>query len=641
MNKELAVLLCILLSASPLAAQQAADEENAEEAVSLFTGSVGPVYNGVSLQGSARAAEYEYPRSSVGADLFVEYDPLPHRAEVELHELNRKDYFGEATYAFRDIVVVNLLSRSIYHNLGRLNAGTDDLATSSPSFSDRSPGNRYAVENVIRRVFVRFKVPDFPLHLFTEATTVDRSGTAQQMFLRAFSGGLDTVSASRAVEWSAREVRLGVNSHLGPLEAEYSHAEKKFEASGDKVLYEAYPAMTVPHNLQPTLESSQDTVRLHTAYTGRVVAAGAFSRGEKKNEDSGTRADFRNAAGDLTLIPVTGVTVVFKYRHYDLDVDNPATVALSAPNAVYTVRPSLSSKQDALSGTVGYRATERMTVKGEYAVQAIEREAASAGQLPLQTSPEPAGTAPGEWSVAHRTVKTTERLGISYRLMNRLSVRADALAAQVADPAYAADPDRIASATATVAWTPRERIFTMASYGGSRESRANLSAPLAGGSRKSAHDQALGSVMVLVGDRTSLTASYMYFKNRTEETLTFTDQAGLFLREDGVPYGDTAHVATLAASHALAEDVHATADASRCLSRGSFRLRGTTAGTEGIDELSDMKITEDIFTASLEWRWQGLVSGEFRFQHRRYDDKIDDREDGRVNTLLSTLQVKW
>ena len=642
MNKEIIVLLFLLLSAFPATAQTADEDTGPEEEASLFAGRVGPVYNHVSRSGSARAGEYEYLKSSLGADVFVEYDPLPHRAEIEMHELNHKDYFGEASYAFRDIVVVNVLSRAIYHNLEHLSAGPDDPFTLSPSFTDRNPGGQYAVENTMRRAFVRFKVPDFPLHLFAEATTVDRKGTMQQLFLRAYSGGLDKVSTSRAVDWRAREVRLGVNSHLGPIEAEYSHNEKTFEPVGEKQLLESYPGMIVPHNLTPELKSSADTVKLHTAYTGRVVAAATFSQGNKKNTDSGAKAVFQNSAGDLTLIPVTGLTVVFKYRHYDLTVDNPGTVALSGTDSVYSVRPSLSSRQDVMTGVVGYRVNDRMTVKGEYSMQAIEREAGSGADLtPLQTSPVPAGTAPGSWDVAHRTIKTTERFGIAYRVMSKLSMRTDVAVAQVSDPAYADDPDRSSSVKATVAWTPAQRVFTMASYGGTRESRRNLSAPLGGGSRKTERDQVLGSVMVVVGDRSSVTASYLYFKNRTAETLTFTDQAGLFAREDGVPYGDTAQVATLSASHAPAENILVTADASRCLSRGSFRLQGTTPNTSGIDSLSDMKIVEDIFTTTVEWRWLETVGSEIQYQHRRYDDKINSGEDGRVNTILATLHMKW
>jgi hypothetical protein len=256
-------------------------------------------------------------------------------------------------------------------------------------------------------------------------------------------------------------------------------------------------------------------------------------------------------------------------------------------------------------------------------------------------APVPAGTAPDFWDVAHRTTKTTENLNVSYRVMSKLSLRADYTAKQVTNPAYADDPDKVNTAKATVTWTPVQRIIALASYGGVREKRNDLTAPLAGGSRKTDRDQALGSLTFLVGKRSSLTATYMYYKNKTNETLTFTDFVGNFILEDAVPYSDTAQVFSLAASHSPAEGVFVTADASRSYSKGNFRVNGAVPGTTGIDTLSDMNVIEDIYTAGLELQFSKNAGSEFRYQHRHYDDRIDNAQDGRVNTALATLYVKW
>jgi hypothetical protein len=251
------------------------------------------------------------------------------------------------------------------------------------------------------------------------------------------------------------------------------------------------------------------------------------------------------------------------------------------------------------------------------------------------------GTTPDFWEVAQRTTKTTEGLGVSYRLMKKVYLRADLIAVQTANPAYANDPDHTSTVKVSLNWTPAQRIFAFVSYDGTREKRSDLTAPLAGGSRNTARDQALGSITVLIGNRSSLTASYLYFKNRTEETLTFTDEAGLFILEDGVPYGDTAQVVSLSASHALTETVTVTADGSRSYSKGNFRVSGSVPGSTGIDVLSDLEVIEDIITAGVEWHWSKRFGGDFRYQYRHYDDRIDDTQDSRVNTALATLHVSW
>jgi hypothetical protein len=311
--------------------------------------------------------------------------------------------------------------------------------------------------------------------------------------------------------------------------------------------------------------------------------------------------------------------------------------------ATYAVRNSLSSTRDQLSGIIRYRANARLTVRGEYRFETITRDPSSGSILsPLQISPPPpSGSVPNFWDVAHRTTKSTEKLGITYRIMNKLSLRADYSAMQVTDPAYANDPDRVNAGTATITWTPVQRIIALASYGGVRERRSDLSAPLGGGSRKSDRDQALGSLTFLVGKRSSVTASYLYFRNKSAQTLTFRDGTGAFIMEDGVPYGDKAQVFSLAASVALGEGVMLAAEGSKCYTKGNFRLNGTVPNSEGIDVLSDMKIVEDIYGASVTVQHNKRLSSEFRFQQRQYDDQIDDTQDGKFSTLLAALSLKW
>jgi hypothetical protein len=272
----------------------------------------------------------------------------------------------------------------------------------------------------------------------------------------------------------------------------------------------------------------------------------------------------------------------------------------------------------------------------------INRDPSSGGILsPLQISPVPAGSGPNFWDVAHRTTKSTEKIGITYRIMNKLSLRADYSATQVTDPAYANDPDQINSGTAAVTWTPAQRVIALVSYGGLREKRSDLSAQLGGGSMKVDRDQAFGSLTFLVGNRSSVTASYLYFRNKQSQTLTFTDGTGAFILEDGVPYGDKAQVFSLSASVAPTEGVMLTADASKCYTQGNFRLNGTVPNTAGIDVLSDMKVVEDIYGASVAVQHSKYLSSELRFQQRHYDDQIDNTQDGKVSTVMATVSMKW
>jgi hypothetical protein len=641
MNKQTIILLTILLCASPAVAQQAPGAAGSESHEEILEGMIGPTYTGVSSEGSSRASEYEYLHSAPGGDLHLEWVPLPHRFSLEGHALNQKDYFSEMDYAYRDMVMFNFLARGLYHNLDHYSFGSDDPATISPRFTDLNPGDRYAIENSLQKGFIRFKTPDFPFHLYAGATRVDRSGTVQQRFLSGDLRDVNKVSQSRDIDWSSTEVRTGMNSHLGPLELDYNHAEKKFTASGDKVLYDPFIFMT-PHNLAPDLSSYSDTVKLHSSLNGRLVASATYTEGKKKNDDSDAKANFRNAAGDIVITPAAGLALLLKCRHYDLSLNNPDTVTTSGIPGTFAVRDSISSNKDMVTGAVRYRLTEHMTIKGEYAIETIERDVWHGESLtPLETAPTPTGTAPNFWDVAHRTTKTTERFGIVYRVMSRFSVRADCTAVQIADPAYPDDPDRVQSAKVTATWTPGQRVIALASYGGIREKRDDLAAPLAGGSRKTSRDQGLGSLTFLAGKRSSVTASILYYQNKTKESLTYHDAAGLPLLEDSVPYADKAQVYSVAVTHALSDKVKLIAEGSKSYSRGDFRNNGSVVNTTGITFFSDMRVVEDIYTIGLETQHSKNISSEFRYQQRHYDDKIDSTQDGRVNIIAATAAVKW
>jgi hypothetical protein len=631
-----------MLWVSPAAAEQAesnktAEAKSAESSRSEFEGRIGVGYRWVAQDGNTIAGEYDYLKSSATGAVDMEWDPLPHRFVVESYFLNNKDYFGSMDYAYKDVVILNMYTRGLFHNLNHYSFGPDDPTTTSPSFTDKNPDAQYSTRNELRRAFIRFKTPDFPFHLYAEVITLDREGTIQQRFLRGFTGGLDKVSQSRDIDWNTQQVRVGANSHLGPVEVDYSHMEKKFESLVDKELYDVYtaPPASIPHNLVPELESSSDTVKLHTSYSGRLVLAGTYTNGEKKNKDSGASVQYWNGAGDLTYMPVTSVLIAIKYRHYDLETTNPDTVnnvipgvPPGSPLTVVNVRDSISSSRDVVSGTIRYRATDRLTLKGEYVTESTDRTNAAL------------------WDLPESTTKGTAKLGLTYRVMNKVTFKADCSQTKVDTPAYDTDPDKASSARASITWMPTPRFNTLLSYSAVRESRDQLGAPLGGGSREAARDQGLASFTALVGNRSSITLSYAYFRNKVDQTISFpvgSMESGPFALEPGVPYDDIAHVGSLVLTFAPSDGVNLVASGTRSYSHGNYRVEGagTVTNTAGIAELSDMKVIDSVYAAGIEMQHSRNVGSEIRYQYRHYDDQVDNTQDGTVKTILATLSMKW
>jgi len=596
---------------------------------------------------NAHGGAFEYTKSSVAGGLDLEWDQLPHRFLLESYALNPKDYFGALDYAYRDVVVFNFYARGLYHNLNHLTFGQDDPLTASPSFVDRNPGDEYATDNKLRRAFIRLKMPDFPFHFYVDAQTVERKGTIQERFMLD-PGSVNKISQSREIDWKTQEAKVGMNSHLGPIEADLSHTEKTFESHLDQTLFDTIPASTVsfPHNSTPDLKGSTDTIKVHTTYSGRVVASGTYSSGDRKNEDSGAKADFKNMAGDVTYMPIHYLTFMLKYRHYDLTTDNPATS--TAPSimgtTVYNVRDSLSAKRDLFSGMVKYRLTPSLTVKAEYSIDTTKRDEYFGNTIsPLQIAPVLGGSEQNYWDVAHSTTKTTSKAGLTYRMTNKLYLRTDYSAVRVDNPAYASDPDSIDTLKASVTWAPFKWVSALVSYGGIREQRDNLSAPLAGGGyRKTSRDQGLGSLTFLVGKRSSVTATYAQYQNRNRETLSYRMPDNSLMTEDGVLMATKSTVISLGATHALSERLHLSAEASRCKSNDKFRNAASGSSTQTAnDVLKDADIVEDVLATGINMQLTKNLGSELRYQYRNYDDKVDNTQDGRVKTVLATLSLKW
>ncbi len=636
MKKIISIIAVLMLWASPLLAQQATGDKAADlSALEVpFEGRIGLGWYGIRQTGNTMAGEYNYLKSSPAGALDVEWDPLPHRFVFESYFLNSKDYFGEADYSYRDTVVLNAYTRGVFHNLNHFRFGQDDPG--GLQFLDLNPADKYGIENQLWRGFLRLKTPDFPLHFYADVRTVERDGTIQQRFFRVPDA---KVSESRHIDWNTAEYRAGVNAHLGLAEADYSHTEKKFEALDQKELFDTAFSVPVPHNLVPDLKSSFDTVKLHSSYSGRVVIAGTYTNGKKENEDSGATAKYTNTAGDLMVMPVTSLIFSMRYRHYDLDVNNPDTAERVTSSGIDTVnvRDSISSKRDVVTSVLRYRATDRLTLKGEYIADTTDRTHSHLDQVLL-----PDGS-PDFWVLPKSTTKNTAKLGFSYRIMRKMTLRGDYSQTKVDNPAYDIDPDKAKNAKVSLTWAPGARLTTMLSYGMVRETRDNLSKPLAGGSRDASRDQALASMTVMVTNRASITASYGLYKNSVKQTVTLTDGPGNLVPEPGVPYDDTSHVGSLALTVAPIDRVNVVASATRSYSRGNFRLAGADSVTNvsGIDTLSDMKVIDTVYGAGVEVDLSRTVNTEVRYEYRRYDDEIDNEQDGTIKTILATLSLKW
>lgn len=645
MKTSLLSIFCLMLLAAPVSAEVSPGAGGKYQVGVPFEGDVRMGYRWATQEGSPMSGEYEYLHGSAAGTAIIEYDPLPNRFLLEMHALSNKEYFGELDYSYGDVFMLNGMARSLFHNLYHYSLGQDDPTTSSPAFSDYNATDVYGVQDAMNRLQVRFKTPDFPFHIYLEAKTQRKEGLAQQMFLSAFSGsgGFSKSSRSRDIDWRTQEAKATVNSHLGPVEVEYSHAAKRFDLAAEgRILTDTFSGTGMTSNLVPSIESTADTIKIHSSHTGRIAAAGTYSQGEKLNNDSGTKVLYVNAAGDLTLIPWKELTVSVKYRRFRVNEETPDYVTLAgvtsgAPaTGALSVREAMNYSKDLVSTLVRFRATQNLTVRVEGAWESLFRTVWP-GYDTL-----PSGD-PAYWSLDQRVTRSTARLGATYRFLNRFYLRGDVSRQTANVPQNSVDnsyPDTIDNARGSLTWSPSAWFSMLLSGGMTQEKRDSQAAPFAG-SKTTDRSRLLGSFTFLAGKKTSITPSYALFQNKSDSAIAFTDDTGAITAETGIPYADAAHVGTLTVTHAVSDVLSLTAETSRAYLRGNFRSAAVVPGSAGIQNLSDLKSVETTGGIDVQLQYTKHLGSDFRYQYRKINDILDNAQDGTTQLTFASLTFKW
>lgn len=653
----LLVVFCGSISAQDIDVEETVPEAYAFPAIAPEL-SLSGGYRWTDVKGSRRVEEFEFLHDSVvlGGELRV--FSFPHRLHLDLDFKNRKDYFGDLSYAYKDIVLFRGINRTLFHNLDNVMLIDLDHATASPGIAVKDGDEKYGVRFGMNSVFLRLKTPDFPFHVYLDGTLLDRDGTQQQrnMSGSGFFNEIVRASQKRDMDWRTRTVVIGANTHLGPVEVDVSHGEKRFDVKGDRVLFDSFgtaadtsvtppvivrPGGVFPHNLIPELRGSSDTLKIHTSYTGSLVASATFSRVDRENEVSGAKADYFIGAGDVTWMPMPKLTFFLRYRHKEADIDNPGVVTITdisnpSNTATYMVRPSLSFITDVFSGTVRYRPVAGLTLRAEYSYEDIRRKNAD------------------EWKLPGSTQRNIASLSADLRILKGLNFKARYTRREISDPAYNTEPDRSDEGRMSISWIPVPGMNATVSYSVAREKRDTLhfidfnGNPIEGPrNRDVKRDRLLGSVTCLISKDLSLTTSYSYIHTRVEQDISFLSETFTSYPTDpSVPYRDTAHNYAVDLSYLPKNHVTLSAGVSHTVSRGTFSpAHQDLLEPVSIDAFSDLKIRETVYSASGEYRFKNGFALGLRYRYSNLKDVLenphDDVNDGTAHMVLLTVSKRW
>ena len=529
-----------------LAAENSGPEDNgvSENQPMLYEteGDITVGYRWTSTEDSLKAAEYIYPHSSLVLGLDFLSLPLPFRYHLNGELASKYDYYLDGGFAYKDIILFRDILSGVQHNLDHYNyflAGEAGLA-----YNDRDPGDKYYKDFTSNLLSLRLKKPDYPLHFFVNHRHVKREGTIQQRFLLGYFEDLEKVSESRDINWSSDAIRLGTNSHLGPLEIEYAFDQSKFDPGNGNILYDLYtysiidpprPDGIYPHNVIPETESWGHSIKLHTSYTGALVAAATVSNLFQKNNDSRVESTSWKGAFDFSWIPRPAIGIFMKYRHTDLDMDTPGLV-----------RPGVSYSRDVYALSSRYKPMRRLTLNANYNFIHIDREDVE------------------EWpALSDRADIHKVDLTANARPVDKLKVLAKYEYKYYDQPLYNTTPDKSNMLRLATTYMPSPAINIYLEYILALTERDSLiylfsdqPSPLAEekGERDGRHDRFLASLTAQISPKASLTCSWFYQKWKLDQDLAYgkwldADNGTFPFIDPGVPYSDESNTFSLSLSY--------------------------------------------------------------------------------------------
>ena len=605
-------------------------------------------YRWVSTEDSLKAAEYIYPHSSVTFGLNLLSAPLPYRFHANGEFFSKHDFYSDVGFAYKDLFLFRDILVGVHHNLDHYKFDFDDEPSTNKIHNDENPADDYKIDFVSNLMFLRLKPTDFPFHTFLNYRHIEQDGKIEQRFLLGYFDQFEKVSESRNIEWKSNAVKLGANSHFGPVEVEYAYDHTKFKPGSNNILYDIYPPYddpdtpgidrpedTYPHNVIPKTEASAHTMKMHSSYTGGIVSAATFSNLSQKNNYSQTESTTWRGAFDLSWIPDPVVSFFFKYRHKDVDMDTPDTFTLNglSNGSVnnYMVRQGISYDKDVISLSSRYKPMQRLSLFARYEFSQIERRDDA------------------EWHLLTPKTKIHSiDLKAQARPHDKVTLGAIYEYKNYDQPAYNTTPDKSNKLKLTTSYTPSPSLNLYLEYilfVTERDPLRYLNGEdlLETGGRDGRGDQILASLSTAISPKASLTFSWFYQRWDVEQDLVYGKWPGTgdppYFMDTDVPYTDEANSFSLSLHWIPREDITVAADLVHTITEGTARHHDVTGvAPYSLSSFSDLETSETSFSLDMAKKLPKNWEAGLRLYYDIFNDEPAGLLDG--NVFTTTFNMK-
>ena len=613
-----------------------------------------------------RAAQYEDIHS--GPTLNAQYNILgrDHKFAVDGNFLSDKDYHGDLTYDYMGAYRLHLRTESLFHNLDHLQLGPSIFLSGTPYIStDINPAERYGLRVEQDLVSLRARFGNYPAHINLNYWRMVKEGISQLRFADlAFepAGTTNTIySKPRAIDRETHEGKLGFDAHLGPVDLIYDFTIREFTDHAGipmtNFVGRSDPAFTfnratglLEHNETPDSRFIAHTVKLHTEQTGGIIAAAAYSYGQRTNFSSlsqvsgvnGLTNTLQTAAGDLLYTPCKEFSLAIKFRHQEIDRESPITLyyAEAIPTTV-SVLPAIDTTKDILITTLSIRPVTNFTVKGEYRGEITHRDNVTAwnrvGSIAAMTLPDDSRTHRGTVTIFSRPIKG-------------LRIKANYSYTTTDTPTYGISADERHNGQLLVAYNLKDHWGVTTSFQTASEhndSKSITTLPIYSASqtyllpRDRRTTNAAASIWTTLLGRLTLSGTVGFLRTSTDQEILFSGiLPGSNLASN---YTSQAFLYAFNVLFRPMDRLDLSVMFQQVRSFAEFDPLNVTVpiDTSQVKEISQINSVENSVNFKADYQLQKNISCGVAYTYRDYSDRHNSIFDGSVHSVLANLSTKW
>jgi len=591
-------------------------------------------YRLADLGGLSQVFEYEYLGNSVTAGAEIKMFEFPHRFFVDADFASKEDYFGDVRYSYGDLILFRWLNNTFYHNLENYRLQDYDPLTANPEADGtQDAGHDYGISARENKFHLLVKAPRFPLHIYFDGFFMAKEGDRQQRNLLG-NGDFNNMllySQGRSVDTLTSIYKVGVNSHLGLVEVDYSHTEKRFDVDKDPFLVEDYdinfarPAGDYDLSRIPELEGSGNSLKVHSSYTGQWVASATLLQNKRENNYSGAESEVIVGTGSVKWSPLTSLALALRYTHKDLDNESPTTLPVSYS---YTIKQPVSSKTDALALTGRYKPLKGLTFRAKYVFQNIDR------------------TNAGLWNLTDSTTKNSITLVADSRLHSKVLFNVKYGYQNISDPAYNTDPEHSHTGGIQLTWLPTPKANILFGYDFNHQERNNLNFSTTDDPWYREVD--MNNLLVMgtfqVSKKFTLSASYTYQQYEVSQDLAYVNGGPQVDRN--VSMDQRAHIITFGAHYRISDALYLVGEVTTTRSEGEFSPNvDDLLEPVSIASFSNMEQRYLLLHLGAEYKFSDDLSLDLNYRFGDFEDVLDniydDIDDEEAHIILLSATKKW